>query len=455
MKNVIGHINQNRQRFIEELVEWVKIPSVSAQSSRKADCERAANYCINQLETLGFDVKLCPTPGNPIVLGKHHKAPGKPTVLIYGHYDVQPEDPVDLWKTPPFEPQIRDGNLYARGATDNKGQCFAHIKAVESLLEANGELPVNLTFLIEGEEEIHSKNLYDFILANKDELKCDVGVISDSSQFAEGAPAVTYGLRGIVGEEIRVKGPKQDLHSGVYGGAVANPCNVLADLISKLIDENGRVAVPGFYDDVLELEPWEREAFAKLPFDEQALKDSIGVPELSGEKDYNSYEQRWARPTLDVNGIFGGYQGEGSKTIVPSWAGAKITMRMVPNQNPEDIHQKFVEYVKSIAPSSVEVEFVESGGCGAVVVPRDAKFMDQAVEAVTKGFGLEPVFIREGGSIPIVLTLSEELGVNVLLIGFGLPDDNMHGPNEKFNLDDFVKGIQTSAWLLHLCGEAG
>lgn len=454
MQVVIDYIKQNRQRFVDELIEWVKIPSISAQSSHKGDCERAAQFVLSQLNTMGFETKLCPTPGNPIVLGKHHKAPGKPTVLIYGHYDVQPEDPVELWQTPPFDPQVREGNLIARGATDNKGQCFAHIKAVESIIQTDGELPVNVTFLIEGEEEIHSKNLYDFILANKNELQCDVGVISDSSQFAAGAPAVTYGLRGIVGEEIRVTGPKQDLHSGVYGGAVANPCNVIADIIAKLKDDKGRVAIPGFYDDVLELEPWEREAFAKLPFNEQTLKNSVGVKALSGEQGYNSYEQRWARPTLDVNGIFGGYQGEGSKTIIPSWAGAKITMRMVPNQNPEDIHQKFVDYVKSIAPPSVQVTFKDGGGCGAVLVPRDARFMDQAVEAVKRGFGAEPVFIREGGSIPIVLTLSEELGVHVLLIGFGLPDDNMHGPNEKFSLDDFVKGIKTSAWLLHLCGEA-
>ncbi|MDP8245992.1 MAG: dipeptidase [Candidatus Hinthialibacter antarcticus] len=454
MQAILDYIEQNRQRFVDELVEWVKIPSVSAQSARKADCGRAAQYVESQLNSIGFETRLCPTAGNPVVLGKHHKAPGKPTVLIYGHYDVQPEDPVDLWQTPPFDPQVRDGNLYARGATDNKGQCFAHIKAVEALIQSNGELPVNITFLIEGEEEIHSANLYDFILKNKDELKCDVGVISDSSQFGPGMPAVTYGLRGIVGEEIRVTGPKQDLHSGVYGGAVANPCNVIADIISKLKDQAGRVAIPGFYDDVLELEPWEREAFAKLPFDAKAFNDSIGVPEASGEQGYNVYEQRWARPTLDVNGIFGGYQGEGSKTIVPSWAGAKITMRMVPNQDPEKIHQQFVDYVKSIAPPSVQVTFKDGGGCGAVMVPRDARFMDQAIEAVKRGFGAEPVFIREGGSIPIVLTLSEELGVHVLLLGFGLPDDNMHGPNEKFSLDDFIKGIKTSAWLLHLCGEA-
>ena len=454
MQVVIDYIKQNRQRFVDELIEWVKIPSISAQSSHKGDCERAAQFVLSQLNTMGFETKLCPTPGNPIVLGKHHKAPGKPTVLIYGHYDVQPEDPVELWQTPPFDPQVREGNLIARGATDNKGQCFAHIKAVESIIQTDGELPVNVTFLIEGEEEIHSKNLYDFILANKNELQCDVGVISDSSQFAAGAPAVTYGLRGIVGEEIRVTGPKQDLHSGVYGGAVANPCNVIADIIAKLKDDKGRVAIPGFYDDVLELEPWEREAFAKLPFNEQTLKNSVGVKALSGEQGYNSYEQRWARPTLDVNGIFGGYQGEGSKTIIPSWAGAKITMRMVPNQDPDKIHQQFVDYVKSITPPSVEVSIKGGGGCGAVMVPRDARFMDQAVDAVKRGFGVKPVFSREGGSIPIVLTLSEELGVHVLLVGFGLPDDNMHGPNEKFSLDDFVKGIKTSAWLLHLCGEA-
>lgn len=454
MQSVSDYIQANRSLFIDELVELVRIPSISAQSAHRADCERAAEFVKDQFAELGFEVSIHPTPGNPVVLAKHHHAPGKPTILIYGHYDVQPEDPVELWDTPPFEPNIRDGNLYARGATDDKGQCFAHIKAAEAWLKSEGALPVNLTYLIEGEEEIASRNLHDFLMANLDELQCDIAVVSDSSQFAPGMPAITYGLRGIVGEEIRVKGPKQDLHSGVYGGSVANPCEQLSKLIARCKGEDGRILIPGFYDDVVPLEDWEREAFNQLPFDEAAYKQSLGVKGLSGEEGYNVYEQRWARPTFELNGIFGGYSGEGSKTIVPSWAGAKITMRLVPNQDPAKIHRLFETYLHSIAPDSIELDVTGGEGSGAVLVPRDARFMKEAAEAVKQGFGAEPVFIREGGSIPIVLTISQHLGVNVILIGFGLPDDNMHGPNEKFNLDDFVRGIETSACFMKLCAES-
>jgi len=379
--------------------------------------------------------------------------PAQPTVLIYGHYDVQPEEPLDLWTSPPFEPRIVNGNLYARGASDDKGQLYAHIKAMETLIRTEGKLPVNVTFLLEGEEEIASTHLEAFIEENREILRGDVAVISDSSQYGPGMPAICYGLRGICADEIRVQGANRDLHSGSYGGAVPNPCNVLCEIIAKLKDETGRIQIPGFYEDVLELEAWEREAFAALAGDDEDFRRQLGVAGLHGEEGYTTLERKWARPTLDVNGLFGGYSGEGAKTIIPAWAGAKITMRLVPNQQPDKIRHLFREYVRRVAPAYVTVSFVDHSGGGPVRIPRDAPFMNTAVQALEYGFGRKPVFIREGGSIPVVSTLERKLGLKTLLLGFGLPDDNAHAPDEKFSLADYERGILTSARFLQLCAK--
>ncbi len=452
MNSIDDFIRNNRSRFIEELTAFLRIPSVSAQSERKEDCVKAARFLENQLNGLGFEVSVRSTPGHPVVLGHYDAGNDKPTVLIYGHYDVQPVEPLDLWNSSPFEPSIIDGTIYARGASDDKGQVFAHVKAVEAHLMTHGTLPVNVIFLIEGEEETASENLDEFIQANKAELKSDVAIVSDSAQYGPGVPAICYGLRGICAQEIRVDGAKQDLHSGSFGGAVPNPCNTLCEIIARLKDGDGRILIPGFYDDVLPLEAWEREAFAKLPWDDERFRDELGAAGLHGEKDYSTVERKWGRPTLDINGIFGGYSGEGAKTIIPAWAGVKITMRLVPNQTPQKIRELFREYIQKIAPDYVKTTVIDQGGGGPVLVPRDAEFMPQAVEAMKRGFGKEPVFIREGGSIPVVSTFKQELGLNTLLMGFGQPDDNCHAPNEKFSLDDYIKGIQTSAQFLGLCG---
>ncbi|MGC9326829.1 MAG: dipeptidase [Candidatus Hinthialibacter sp.] len=449
----ISFVFENQSRFIEELIEFCKIPSVSAKSDHRSDCRRAAQFVLDQLTGVGLEASLEETPGNPIVLGKYTRGEHAPTLLIYGHYDVQPEEPLDLWHSSPFEPVVREGDLIARGASDDKGQIFAHIKAVETLLKTKGEIPVNIVFLIEGEEETASANLGGFIAANRERLKADVAVISDSSQYGPGMPAICYGLRGICSEEIRVEGAKQDLHSGSHGGAVPSPCNILCEIIAQLKDAKGRVAIPGFYDGVLPLEKWEREAFASLPWDDEQYRKDLGLPALCGEDGYSTIERKWGRPTLDVNGLFGGYMGEGSKTIIPAWAGAKITMRLVPNQDPETISRLFREYVAQLAPDAVKITFLDTHGGGPVLVPRDARFMNEAAQALRFGFGRDPVLIREGGSIPIVSTLNEQLGINTLLLGFGLPEDNAHGPNEKFNLKDFERGILTSMKLLHLCGQ--
>ena len=452
MDSVPAYIQKNRQRFIEELVEFLKIPSISAKSERKADCEKAAHFLADQFRGLGLQTEIRPTTGHPVVIARSASVANKPTILIYGHYDVQPEEPLDLWKSPPFEPRIEGENIFARGATDDKGQVFAHIKAVEAHIKSGGVLPVNVIFLIEGEEEVGSNHLDTFIKENRNQLKSDVALVSDSSQFAPGLPSLCYGLRGICGEEIRVVGASHDLHSGSFGGAVPNPANILCEIIGRLKDEKNRVTIPGFYDEVLPLESWEKKAFAALPWDDEKYRKELGLSALHGEEGFTTLERKWARPTLDVNGIFGGYSGEGGKTVIPSWAGAKITMRLVPNQKPETIHERFRAYIQQLAPPSVRIEFPAHGGCGPALVPRSAPFIDEAVDALTRGFGAKPVFIREGGSIPVVLTFKEELGLNTLLLGYGLPDDNMHAPNEKFSLKDFERGIQTSAWFFQLCG---
>jgi acetylornithine deacetylase/succinyl-diaminopimelate desuccinylase-like protein len=454
MKPVLQYINDHNEDFVRDLSGFLRIPSISAQTRHDADCNKAALCLIDLFNYIGLTVHKYETPGKPIVVAKYTRDKRFPTVLIYGHYDVQPPEPLELWRTPPFEPHIENGRIYARGATDNKGQLLAHIKAVEAHLKVNGELPVNIIFLVEGEEEIASHNLEHFVKDHQEELACDIVLVSDSSQYTEGKPAVCYGLRGICTEEIRIDGANQDLHSGIFGGAVPNPAEVLAQIIAKMKDSQGKVLIPGFYDDVKPLEEWEKKAFTDLHFDANQFKQSLGLKDTHGEEGFSILEQRWARPTLEVNGIFGGYSGEGSKTVLPAWAGAKFSMRLVPDQNPQIIHQKFQDFVTSITPDYVHLSFKESVGAKSVLMPRDAKFVKEAIEAIEQGFNTKPVFIREGGSIPVVITFQEVLGANTLLLGLGQPDDNAHAPNEKFSLADFDKGIKMSAWFLHLAGNA-
>jgi acetylornithine deacetylase/succinyl-diaminopimelate desuccinylase-like protein len=445
---VEAYLQKNSERFVADLVELLKIPSVSADSAFKADVRRAAQAVQQQMQRAGLQAEIAETPGHPIVFGTRCDNPGAPTLLIYGHYDVQPPDPLDLWTTPPFEPTVRDGKIYARGATDDKGQMLTHIKAIEAWTQSVGKLPINVKVIIEGEEEVGSSNLDHFLEANREKLKCDVIVVSDTSQYAPGIPAITYGLRGIVACEVRLVGPCKDLHSGIFGGSITNPVNALAKLVSSLHDDKGRVQIPGFYDDVTDLTPEERSQFAALPFNEADFFQSVGVTAGWGETGYTSTERRWARPTCDVNGITGGYQGEGPKTIIPSWARAKITCRLVPNQDPEKIIKSLEAYLKSQSRPGIECQFISDHGAGGLKFDTTSRYMAAAKKAIAAAFGREPVFIREGGSIPIVKTFQRILGVDTLLLGWGQNTDNLHSPNEHFLLADFQKGIHASARLI-------
>jgi acetylornithine deacetylase/succinyl-diaminopimelate desuccinylase-like protein len=441
-------LDQNGARFVDELKELLRIPSVSANPAHKPDMQKAAEFVAGQLTDAGLSSRIVPTAGHPIVYGEWLGADaGAPTALVYGHYDVQPPDPLEQWISPPFEPTLRDGFLYARGSSDDKGQMFTHIKAAEAWLKTAGRLPVNVKFVIEGEEEVGSKNLDEFLSKNRDLVKCDVAVVSDTAQYAPGVPAITYGLRGIMACEITLHGPNRDLHSGVFGGSVANPCNGLARLISRLHDDEGRIQVSGFYDDVVALEPEERKAYAALPFDEAAYLKDLGVGAGFGEAGFSAVERRWARPTCDVNGMFGGYQGPGPKTIVPASATAKITCRLVPNQNPEKLLPALEKFVKSNCPPGLRLEFRAFHGCSGLVFDSESPFMQAARRAVAAAFGAEPVMIREGGSIPVVGTFRDVLGVDTLLLGWGQNSDNLHSPNERFTLADFHRGIRASAHL--------
>ncbi len=447
MQRALEYLESHRTAFEDQLKALLRIPSISAQSAHNADTRRAAEFMAEQFRRIGLTVEVFPTAGHPVVYAEWCKAPGKPTVLVYGHYDVQPPDPLDQWITGPFEPTVRDGNLYARGATDDKGQMMTHVKSVEAWLKTEGRLPLNVKFLIEGEEEVGSEHLHPFVVKHRDRLKSDWIVISDTSMFAPDMPSICYGLRGIAYFEVKLQGPKQDLHSGGFGGMVANPANTLATLLASLKDPTGRVQVPGFYDDVLPMEPWERETIARLQFDEEALKRFLSVDALAGEEGYAALERKWARPTCDVCGIFGGYQGEGSKTIIPARAGAKVSFRLVPNQEPRKIAAAFRHYLQSQVPPGLKLEIHEYHSDPAVLVPIESPAMDAAKRALEAGFGKPPVFIRNGGSIPVVSTFRQELKVDCLLLGFGLPDDNTHSPNEKFSLRDYHRGIRTSAHL--------
>lgn len=436
----------------QELFELLRIPSVSADPKYKEEVGKAAEWLQLKLQSLGFEARVDQTDGHPLVFAQKISDPNKPTILLYGHYDVQPEAPLEEWITPPFEPTVRDGRIYARGSTDDKGQMYAHVKGVELLLEQNKELPVNVKFIIEGEEEIGSPSIEPYLHAHKDELAADVIVVSDGSRFAKDVPTITYGIRGLSYVEIRVQGANRDLHSGSYGGAAPNPINALCEIIAKLKDDQGRVTIPGFYDGVEELTEQERQMWADLPHDDQAFADSIGASALVGEAGYSTLERLWGRPTLDVNGIWGGYQGEGSKTVIAAKAGAKVSMRLVPNQDPKRITQLIQEYVPQIAPKGVQVEVTDHHGGQPVKFATDSIFVQAANRALKRVYGRDAAFARTGGSIPIVAAFDQILKTPVLFVDMGLNEDGPHSPNESFAVEDYHNGILTSAYLLQELG---
>ncbi len=431
----------------EELFALLRIPSVSADPQHAGDMSRAAEFLRAKLAGLGFDARVDSTEGHPIVYAERLKAPGKPTVLIYGHYDVQPEAPLEEWVSPPFEPTVREGRIYARGATDDKGQAYAHVLGAELLLES-GELPVNVKFLLEGEEEVGSQHLEPYLRQKAQALKCDAIVISDGSRFAPDVPTVTYGLRGLSYIEVHVQGANRDLHSGSYGGAAPNPINALCEIIAQLKDDKGRVTIPGFYDGIEALTQDERDMWAQLPHSDAEFASSIGATGLKGEEGYTTLEQLWARPTLDVNGIWGGYQGEGSKTVIPAKAGAKISMRLVPGQDPERITKLAMDHLPTLAPVGAQVTVVAMHGGQPVKIDLDNPYVRAAGAALKTVYGKEAAFTRGGGSIPIVAAFREILQAPVVLVDFGLNEDAPHSPNESFALADFHSGILTSAELL-------
>ena len=436
-------LETNKDRFLEELFELLRIPSVSTDKKYKADVVKAANFLKDKLTEAGAEnAELCETPGNPIVYADKIIDKSLPTVLVYGHYDVQPADPLDLWKSPPFEPEIRDGKIYARGACDDKGQTYMHVKAFEAMMQ-NGGVPCNVKFMLEGEEEIGSEHLEWFVKNNKEKIAADIILISDTGIIANDVPAITVGLRGLSYVEVEVTGPNRDLHSGLYGGAVPNPINVLTKMIASLVDDNGKITIPGFYDKVAVLSEEERAELAKAPFDLEQFKKDIGLLDIEGEAGFTTPERVSIRPTLDVNGIWGGYMEEGAKTVIASKANAKISMRLVPDQDPHEITELFTKHFKSIAPSSVTVKVTPHHGGIPAVVPTDSVAYQAASKAMETTFGKVPVPIRGGGSIPIVAMFKQELGLDSILMGFGLDSDSIHSPNEHYGVFNFMKGIET------------
>ena len=448
MKKIIEYIDRNKNIYINELKEFLKIPSISNNPNHKADIKKCAQFVKTKLVNAGLSkVRVIKTKGPPLVYGEWLKAKGKPTVLIYGHYDVQPVDPIELWDNPPFEPTIKNNKIFARGATDDKGQMFMHIKSVEAFLKTTGKLPLNVKFIIEGEEEVGSSNLEQFINENKKLLKCDTVLISDTALYSAGTPTLTYGLRGLAYLEVEVTGPKKDLHSGSFGGAVANPINILTGMINKLMYKNGKITIPTFYDDVAKLTKNERENIKKLKFSDKKFAKEIGVTELKGEKGFSTLERLWVRPTLDCNGIIGGFTGDGAKTVLPSKVKAKISMRLVPNQDHKKIAKAFTKYIKSISPKSVKVKVSDLHGANPAVTSLDDKSTIAASKSMEKAFGKKIVYIREGGSVPIVPVFAKKLNSPVVLMGLGLNTENLHSPNEHFNLNHFQLGIKSSAYF--------
>ena len=449
MQPVLDYLKQNQARFVAELCEYLRFASVSAQPQHKTDLLACAEWLVAHCQKIGLEARLCETDGHPIVVAKtkREENSNKPHYMVYGHYDVQPPEPLDLWTTPPFEPRIVGKNLFARGSTDNKGQNFAHLKAVEACLKTGTPLPCDLTFVIEGEEEVGSKNLSTFLKAHRQELACDAIVVSDTGMPAPNHPALTYALRGIIAFEITLTGPARDLHSGIFGGAVENPAMALSQLLAKVRDTQGRVKIPGFYDGVTLLSKYEREQIKRYPLSDAKLKKLIGATQLFGERGFTATEQRSSRPTFEINGLTSGYQGEGSKTIVPSWARAKITCRLVPNQKPAHVRKIVCAWLKKNCPPTVRMEIAAGHGAEAYMVSPTSEAAQAALRALEKAFGTKPILMREGGSIPIVNEFKKVLGADTLLLGIGLPDDNAHSPDEKFNLDCFENGQRMSALL--------
>ncbi len=449
MEKVFHYLAQNEPRFIHELSEYLRFPSVSAQAKHAGDIAACARWLADHSRALGLEAQVHQTKGNPIVTIRTPRAKGKrkPHFVVYGHYDVQPPEPFDLWKTPPFEPRIEGRSIYARGSTDNKGQHFAHLKAVEAYIKTGTELPCDLTFVIEGEEEIGCESLPPFLRKHRSALRCDAVVVSDTGMPDKQHPALTYALRGIAAMELKLHGPSRDLHSGIYGGSLDNPAMALCQLLAKLRDKNGRVAVSGFYAGVKSLSAFERKQLARLPYNAAQYRKFLGVPQLFGERGCTAVEQRSARPTVEINGLTSGYQGPGSKTIVPSWASAKLTFRLVPGQDPKKILRLVARHLRKICPPTVRLEISEGHGGEPYLVSPTGPQAQAALRALKAAFRREPVIMREGGSIPIVNEFRKILGADTLLLGLALPDDNLHSPNEKFDLDNFAAGSRMSAHL--------
>ena len=455
MRDVIAYIEAHGDRFVRELVEWVKIPSISSLVEHKADVLGSAEHLARELERTRPDRALIlPTRGHPAVFAEWQHAPGKPTLLVYGHHDVQPVDPLDAWHSPPFEPEIRDGMLYGRGTVDDKGQVFIHAKAIEAFVETGSQkLPINLKLIVEGEEEVGSGHLADILLEHVEKLKADYVCVSDTAMYGRGIPSLCVGLRGLVYFEIVVRGPGADVHSGSFGGGIANPANALARILGALHDADGRVTIDGFYDRVRELRPEERDAMSRLAYDEAEWLRASGARKAVGEKGYSTLERIWARPTLDVCGLTSGFQGPGSKTIIPATASARVSCRLVPDQDPDEIASLLADHVRRLAPAGVDVEIDYMGGCHPYLAPTEHPVYGAAKRAFSKSFGKETVFMREGGSIPFVRTIADMTGKPCLLMGFGQPDENSHAPNERLVLDNFHQGIKAAAYLYDELGK--
>jgi acetylornithine deacetylase/succinyl-diaminopimelate desuccinylase-like protein len=446
MNAVLQYLDDNQSRFVDELCQYLRFPSVSAQPDHRPDMAACAEWLVQHCRQIGLEAEVRPTAGHPVVVART-KRTGKPPYLVYGHYDVQPAEPFELWKSPPFEPRLEGRSLFARGACDNKGQNLAHLNAVEAYLKTNTELPCDLTFIIEGEEEVGSKHLEAFLKANRKELACRAVVISDTGMPSLKHPALTYALRGIFACEIVLHGPSRDLHSGIFGGTVDNPAMALCQMLAQLRDKNGRVNIPGFYDDVVKLSAYERKQAARIPMTETQYRKFLGVPKLFGERGYTFVEQRSARPTVEINGLTSGYQGEGSKTIVPSWARAKLTFRLVADQEPSRVEKLITKRLKQLCPPTVKMEITTGHGGEPYMMSPTNPLAQAALRTLKEAFGHEPILMREGGSIPIVTQFKSVLGADCLLLGLALPDDNAHSPNEKFNLDCFEKGARMGALL--------
>jgi acetylornithine deacetylase/succinyl-diaminopimelate desuccinylase-like protein len=448
MSSLVQYIEAKQQENLNELVEFLKIPSVSTKSEHKPDIERAAHWVAEKLRRAGLDkVEILPTGGHPMVYGEWLQAAGKPTLLFYGHYDVQPAEPLELWTSPAFDPAVRNGKLYGRGTADDKGQIHIHFAAIEALMKTSGKLPVNIKVMIEGEEEVGSANLWSFVQKNRERLKADALVVSDTQMLSRGVPSVTYGLRGLNYYQVEITGGAQDMHSGVFGGAVPNPITILAQMIARLHDKNGRVTVPGFYDKVQKLSKAERKALAKLPWSLKEFKKSVGATGLTGEKGFTVPEQLWCRPTMELNGIWGGYTGEGAKTVIPSKAYAKLSTRLVPFQDPGKIAKDVEKYIRKLLPKMVSCKFETLSMGKPWCAPFDHPYFEAAHKALERGFGKRAVFIREGGSIPFVTQMYDTFKVPCILLGFGLPDENAHAPDEHILLENYFGGIKSVAYF--------